>query len=214
MNKIDLKNIDAVIFDLGGVILNLDYDLTVNAFKELGGSRFDELYTQANQDKIFDAYEVGGISSLEFIKYLKQFLPNSISDQDVIDAWNVMLLDLPNERIDFLNELRTQIPIYLFSNTNDLHYQSFKKGIHENFGNENLLEDIFEKTYFSHLCNERKPNHSAFELVLNDHSLSTKRTLFIDDSIQHIEGANSLGIKTYHLVAEQIQEIIDIHSIG
>lgn len=214
MGKIDLKDINAIIFDLGGVILNLDYDLTVNAFKELGGERFDKLYTQANQDKIFDAYEVGELSSQEFVNYLKKFLPETVSEGQIVDAWNKMLLNLPNERIEFLNQLRKKTPIYLFSNTNDLHYQSFKKRIEDNFGNENLLEDIFEKAYFSHLCAQRKPNHTAFQLVLDNHNLLAEKTLFIDDSIQHIEGANSLGLKTYHLVQEEIGHVLDIETIG
>ena len=214
MSTIELKNIDTIIFDLGGVILNLDYDLTINAFKQLGGDRFDELYTQANQDKIFDSYEIGALSSADFVQYLKQFLPQTVSDQSIIDAWNVMLLDLPKQRIDFLNRLKKKLPIYLFSNTNEIHYKAFTSEIVKKYGQEDLLDGIFEKAYFSHLCGERKPNQAAFQLVLDNHNLIAERTLFIDDSIQHIEGARSLGLQAYHLVNQHIDELIDIESIG
>jgi glucose-1-phosphatase len=210
MSKVpfNLSEVKAVIFDLGGVILNLDYDLTINAFKELGQSSFENLYTQANQDAIFDKYETGQISSNEFIKYLLALLPPNCKKNEVISAWNVMLLDLPKMRIDFLKEVALKLPTFLFSNTNELHYQSFKKYFEKEYGTLNLLEDIFEQCYYSHLVGERKPNASAFNTVLKDHNLKANEVLFIDDSIQHIEGAQKLGIKTIHLVDSDICDIL------
>jgi putative hydrolase of the HAD superfamily len=202
-----LDDIDAIIFDLGGVILNLDYDLTVNAFKRLGQSNFDKLYTQANQDKIFDSFETGQISSNQFIKYMLQFLPKSISQNDVVKAWNLMLLDLPKERIHLLNELKKTKRIFLFSNTNEIHFEAFKNQMEMEFGNRNLLEDTFEQTYFSHLEKVRKPNKEAFTKVINEQGLENHRTLFIDDSIQHIEGARKLGIRAIHLIGFEIQDL-------
>ena len=202
-----LKDIDAVIFDLGGVILNLDYDLTVHAFQQLGQRNFDKLYTQANQDKVFDSFEIGQISSNQFIKYLLQFLPESTTESDIVDAWNLMLLDLPKERIELIKEVKKSKRVFLFSNTNAIHFEAFKNQIEREFGNRNLLEDTFEQTYFSHLEKVRKPNKEAFLKVINDQGLECHRTLFIDDSIQHIEGAKSLGIKTIHLSGFEIQDI-------
>ena len=166
------------------------------------------MYSQANQDKIFDLYEVGKLTSNEFVDYLLQFLPKETKPKTVITAWNAMLLDLPKARLDFLSELKKKLPIYLFSNTNDLHYKCFKSNMNEVYGDDQLLENTFVHTYFSHLCQVRKPNPEAFELVMKKHGLKASRTLFIDDSIQHIEGARKIGIKAHHLVGEQIQDII------
>ncbi|UKN00086.1 HAD family phosphatase [Paracrocinitomix mangrovi] len=206
-NQINTDHFSAIIFDLGGVILNLDYNLTINAFKKLGGSNFEQLYSQAQQDKIFDQYETGKISSQQFIDYLRQFLPSNTSDQTIRDAWNIMLLDLPEQRIQLLKNLSKKHQIFLFSNTNDIHYKAFTSSLADQYGDPNLLDQLFIQTYFSHMVGERKPDAAAFNTVINDHQLNPSTTLFIDDSIQHIEGAKSIGIHAYHL---QNEDIIDI----
>lgn len=204
-----LKGIEAIIFDLGGVILNLDYNLTIEAFKNLGRDNFEKLYTQSNQDKIFDLFEIGAITPEEFREYLRQFFTDEISDFEIDAAWNAMLLDLPVARIKLLNELKKEYPIYLFSNTNAIHYINFKNYLNDNFGNSNLLEDTFNQAYFSHLAKVRKPNAAAFEMVLNDHQLKPQSTLFIDDSLQHIEGAKKVGIRAQHLENSDILKLFN-----
>jgi putative hydrolase of the HAD superfamily len=209
MNNLQLSNIDAIIFDLGGVILNLDFDLTINAFKELGGDNFDLLFTKAYQDKIFDKFETGQINSKEFVQYMLDFLPDEVKRGLIYDAWNAMLLDLPHHRIDFLNEIKQTHRIFLLSNTNEIHYKEFSKRTQEVYGNSKLLEEIFEKAYFSHLLKKRKPNADAFQVIIDNHNLEVGKTVFIDDSIQHIEGAKKVGLLTYHLVNEDIINIFD-----
>lgn len=206
-NKYPLDGIEAIIFDLGGVVLNLDYQATIDAFKKLGKQNFDELYTQANQDKIFDQYETGQISSPQFRDYFRKFLSESISDDQIDAAWNKLLLNLPKERIELLYELKEKYPIFLFSNTNDIHLKCFRQIIKHSFGDEDLLEKVFNKTYYSHLLGMRKPNIEAFQYILDEQSLTAERTLFIDDSIQHIEGARKLGIQTIHLTDREITDL-------
>ena len=209
----NLSEISTIIFDLGGVILNLDYNLTINAFKELGGENFDQLYTQAYQDNIIDQYETGQISSRAFLDYMKGFIPKHISDQQIINAWNAMLLDLPAERIDLLNKIKDRFQIYLFSNTNDIHYKNFTSFIGEKFGDPDLLDSLFIQTYYSHKVGKRKPNADAFEKVIDDHNLDPSKTLFIDDSEQHIVGASKVGLQTIHLVDEDIIDIFDTSNL-
>jgi len=204
-----MDNVKAIIFDLGGVVLNLDYDLTINAFKKLGGDNFDNLYSQAQQDKVFDKYEVGEMSTDDFIAYLKSFLPANTSVKQVQDAWNVMLLDLPLCRIELLKKLNKDYQLFLFSNTNEMHFNAFSDSLKEAYGNERILEELFIQTYYSHQVKKRKPNAEAFETVLNDHSLEAAQTLFIDDSVQHIEGAQKIGLQTIHLVDKDIVDIFN-----
>lgn len=198
---------NSIIFDLGGVVLNLDYNRTINAFKELGKENFDRLYTQSNQDKIFDLFETGSISAEEFRKYMKAFLDDSIPESAIDKAWNAMLLDLPKQRIELLLKLKERYKIFLFSNTNEIHLNAFRKIIGDAYGNSNLLETIFHQTYYSHLLGLRKPTSEAFQKILDNHQLIPEQTLFIDDSIQHIEGAQKLGIQTHHLVNQDICEL-------
>lgn len=201
------RSYSAIIFDLGGVVLNLDYNLTINAFKELGKENFDKLYAQSQQDKIFDLFETGAIAADEFRKYMKSFFSHSVNDVEVDTAWNAMLLDLPKHRIDLLRKLKEYYRIYLFSNTNSIHLSCFKKIIKDQYGDPDLLETIFHQTYYSHLIGKRKPNADAFQTILSQHGLKAAETLFIDDSIQHIEGAKELGIQTIHLVGKDISDL-------
>jgi len=200
-------NVNAIIFDLGGVILNLDYNLTINAFKKLGQENFEQLYTQSQQDKLFDRFETGEVNAEEFRRYMKSFLPADTNSKTIDEAWNVMLLDLPKHRINLLLELKKQVPIFLFSNTNEIHLNAFRKIIFNQYGKEDLLESVFNKTYYSHIVGHRKPNAEAFYTVINDHHLTPQKTLFIDDSIQHIEGAKKIGLQTIHLTSGDISDL-------
>ncbi len=202
------KKASAILFDLGGVILNLDYNRTINAFKSLGEESFAELYSQAQQNAIFDRIETGEITEEYFRKYLISFLGDKVTNEMVDEAWNAMLLDLPQERIDFLHELKKNYKIYLFSNTNAIHLRAFQNIIKNQYGDAQLLERIFDKTYYSHLIHNRKPNATAFQYILDDLNLRADEVIFIDDSIQHVEGAKSVGINAYHLVDIDVMNLL------
>lgn len=197
----------AIIFDLGGVVLNLDYDLTVKAFQELSKENFAALYAQSQQDKIFDQFEIGQVTASEFRDYMRSFMGQSFSDEIIDKAWNAMLLDLPPQRIELIKQLKKHYKVYLFSNTNEIHLSAFKRIIAEQHGDSELLENLFDQAYYSHVVGKRKPNAEAFETVLNQHGLLASETLFIDDSIQHIEGAQKLGLQTIHLVNRDILDL-------
>ena len=196
------KEVKAIILDLGGVILNIDYQRTIRAFELLlgNGANFETFYTQARQTIVYDLFEKGQISAATFRSELKKFLGHQITDQEIDTAWNAMLLDLPPERLTFVSELRKKYPVYLLSNTNEIHYHAFRKNLEETFGKATILEDFFDKTYYSHLIKERKPTAAAFNYVLDDNQLNANEVVFVDDSAQHIEGAMSLGIDARLLV--------------
>jgi len=198
---------NAIIFDLGGVILNIDYSKTIDAFKNLGITNFNEIYTQAQQNHIFDKFETGQISEQDFRNYIKSEAKKPLTDKQIDKAWNAMLLDLPEHRITLLNQLKADYPIFLYSNTNTIHLKAFKSIIKEQFGNKNLLEDTFNKTYYSHLINKRKPNPEGFEQIIKDNKLQPKTTLFIDDSEQHILGAQKVGLKSLWLKDKDVSDL-------
>ena len=198
MTNLDLKKYKNIIFDLGGVILNIDYNLTVEAFKKLGLKDFQNLYSQASQSNLFDAYEVGNISSEKFIDELQHTVGMNISKQSIIEAWNSMLLDLPKERIELLTRLKTKYKTYLLSNTNEIHkiaYCNYLKNTYK----FNDFSTFFEKQYLSFEIGMRKPNKEIFEFVVNENKLKKEETLFIDDSIQHVIGAREMGLDAFHL---------------
>ena len=198
---LELNGVKNIIFDLGGVILNIDYSQTANAFKEIGVTNFDEIYSQAKQGQVFDKLETGALKAEEFRNYIKEFVP-SLQSSDIDKAWNAMLLDLPMQRINLLKELKKEYRLFLLSNTNEIHIKSFRKIIESSYG-EYIFDDIFEHQYYSSDIGMRKPNADCFQYVLETNSLKPSETLFIDDSMQHIEGALKLKIRAYHLVPEE-----------
>lgn len=204
-------SIKNIIFDQGGIILNIDYSLTEKAFVELGGIKFAEIYSQKNQYPIFDLYETGKISSEDFRCIVKHELnlPH-ISDTQFDQAWNAMLLDLPIHRLNFVRELRKQYKVFILSNANDIHMIEANKTFQQVTG-ENSLTSYFDATYYSHECGMRKPNSDFFNFVLDKHDLNPQETLFIDDSKQHIDGAQKVGIQTlYHYSGDVTEALLNI----
>jgi len=198
------ENVSTIIFDLGGVILNLDYSLTTEAFKAFGSANFEALYAQAQQNHIFDQFEIGAISSQEFRAYLRSAFGQHLTDNDLDTAWNAMLLDLPLERVELLQKLRADYRVLLYSNTNAIHLKKFQEIIEDSYGTKFLLEDLFHETYYSHLISRRKPHAESFQYILEINHLTPEEVVFIDDSIQHVEGAASIGIRAHHLINQDI----------
>ena len=204
---INLTNIKNIIFDLGGVILNIDYNLTVEEFKKLNLENYDKLFTQMQQSDLFNLLETGKVTPQEFRAEIKKISNIKITDKQIDGAWNAMLLDFPTKRIGLLNNLKNKYRIFLLSNTNIIHLEEYNRTLQNNFGLENMSQ-IFEKEYYSHEIGMRKPNVDIFEFVLSENNLSPSETLFIDDSPQHIDTANKLGIIAYHLTnGETINDI-------
>ena len=191
-----MKNSKAIIFDLGAVLLNINYQNTIDEFFKLGIKNASTFYYKKAQTDLFNQIETGEISCRKFLSELQKETTNATIYQ-VEKAWNSMLLDLPKERIKLLKKLKQDFPIFLLSNTNSIHISAVKEYLGEdaytNFYN------LFSKVYYSHEIGFRKPNKEAFQLILNENNLQAHEVLFIDDSPQHIKVAKELGLKTHHL---------------
>ncbi|HTR30023.1 MAG TPA: HAD family phosphatase [Puia sp.] len=190
-----MKDIKNIIFDLGGVIINLDNRRTEEAFTALGVKNFRDYFGHGFAASFFKDYEVGKITDGEFIQSIRQLAGLShVSDQAIIDSWNALLLDFPAERLQLLKGLRRTYRLFLFSNTNSLHLAALRRIWTESVGGGSL-EDYFEKTYYSHLMGMRKPDPESFGLILKENGLIGKETLFVDDAIVNVEGAEQAGLK-------------------
>jgi HAD superfamily hydrolase (TIGR01509 family) len=192
-----IQGIRHIIFDLGGVLLNIDYRLTEQAFTELGIQNFGELYSQARQTDLFDRFETGHIPEEEFIEGLQKMANMELGRESVVHAWNAMLLDFPVRRMELLQQLRLHYDLILLSNTNSIHEIAFNKILMDARGVS--LGMFFDKVYLSHRIGLRKPTEEVFRKILDDTGFRPEETLFIDDSIQHVEGARRLGIQAIHL---------------
>jgi len=186
-----------IIFDLGGVLLNLDVPKTSQAFKALGLTQIDELFRIGFATSFFRDYEMGVISDEEFVEKALELTAPGTTKAEVITAWNDMLLDFPAERVALLKQLQSKYRIYLFSNTNQLHLLHFHQAYRAVYGND--MDDLFIKAYYSHLIKMRKPDVAAFEYVIKDSGVKAAETLFIDDALVNVEGANKAGLQGLHL---------------
>ncbi len=196
-----MAKIKNIILDLGGVIINLDIPKTIKAFESIGFENFAHNYTQMQQMPFFDEYDKGKISSEEFIEEVKKLHPSQVNNSQIIWAWNEMLLDFPIHRIEYVKKLSQQYRVFLLSNTNELHIEAFEKILHQPHQLTNL-SSLFEKDYYSCRIGMRKPDTEIFEFVLEQNNLNKNETVFIDDSKQHVEGANKIGLDA-HLISQQ-----------
>jgi glucose-1-phosphatase len=190
----EIKNI---IFDLGGVILNIDFSRTEKAFQDLGVKDFSKHITQFHITPLFQDYETGKIDDKTFIKGIQSLSPHSLAESEVINAWNALLLDFPEERIALLKKLSNKYRLFLLSNTNAIHLAEFQRRFHDLTGG--YLEDIFEKTYYSHLVKMRKPSEEIYSLVVNDNNLTPSETLFVDDTAANFHGSEKIGLHSAHV---------------
>ncbi len=203
-----MAKIKNLMFDLGGVLLNIDYNKTANAFKALGVKHFDELYSQFGANHLFESLETGIISEEDFYTTMQQYCEAGTSVQQIQTAWNEMLLDFRIDSLQYLDGLKEKYDVYLLSNTNSIHHAAFIKLLQQETKQQSL-DYYFIKAYYSHEIFQRKPYPITYKFVLEDAKINAEETLFIDDSINNIEGAKEAGLQVYHLLPHQKIENIN-----
>jgi glucose-1-phosphatase len=208
-HRVDTAQLDTLFLDLGGVLLNVDYERTAQAFSAQGVSDFQAQFSKAKQSPLFDQFETGHLSPQEFRAQIRSVLGAHLTDTIIDRCWNAMLGDLPPERIVLLEELRMRYRVFLLSNTNVVHVAAFQKSIQERNGIRDLRQE-FDGVFLSCEVGLRKPDHAIFQHALRVALAQPERTLFIDDSIQHVRGAEQVGIHAYHL---DLTAKEDLHSM-
>ncbi|MBL0315657.1 MAG: HAD-IA family hydrolase [Flavobacteriales bacterium] len=162
----------------------------LQAFAKLGFTDFKEIYTQANQNPIFDKLETGKVSNEEFMQYLHSFVPKA-TRQEVDEAWNCILLYIMPEQVEMVHQVKNSgRKTFMLSNTNAIHVVAFEKMIAEKM-DINHFRSAFEKIYYSNVIGIKKPYPETYLKVCEWNNLIPSETLFIDDSIQHVKGAGS-----------------------
>lgn len=199
-----IKNI---IFDLGGVLIDIDYHKTARAFKKLGAQNFDEQYSQAGADKLFEALETGMIADEEFFERMQKYCHPTTTHQQIENAWNEILLSFRQPSLQFLESIKDKYNLFLLSNTNSIHKKAFNIILKNETGFDSM-DHYFVKSYYSHLIHQRKPYVATYNFVLSDANISATETLFIDDSPVNIEGAREAGLQIHLLLpSEKIEEL-------
>jgi len=189
-----MKNIKNIIFDLGGVFMDIDFALTEQAFVDLGITNFKELFTQHHASPLFEDLETGKISPEEFYDLFRAEVKTDLTNEQIKYAWNALLINFPAERLHWLEQIKSRYNIYLFSNTNQIHYDAFI----EIFKNETGKEDLnqyFIKAYYSQILGLRKPYKESYLKIIEEQNLIAAETLFIDDTPKNIVGAKEAGLQ-------------------
>jgi putative hydrolase of the HAD superfamily len=203
-----LKGIKNIIFDLGGVIIEIHFQGTKDQFKKIGFNDFDNIYSQMKQTHLFDQLETGKIQPKTFRNELRKYNPQ-LTDEQIDYAWNHMIGEMPESNITLLKEVRKHYRTFLFSNTNAIHIKYFNQYLQRKFGH-NPLPEMFEHAYYSFEMGKRKPDVEAYAQLLSEAGLKANETMFIDDLEINVEGAKSAGIAGYCLKDETIANLFKI----
>ncbi|MBY0480746.1 MAG: HAD family phosphatase [Chitinophagaceae bacterium] len=193
-----MTKVKNIIFDLGGVFLNIDFAKTETAFRELGVDSFSEMFTQHHSNELFVQLETGAISPEMFYEIFREATGSNLSDESIKNAWNALLLDFRLPSLDWLEQIKDRYQIFLFSNTNQIHHDEFLEIYKRQTGRSNF-DDFFKKAYYSQKIGMRKPSLEPFLYILKEQELKAEETLFIDDTIRNIMAAKEAGMQTIHL---------------
>ena len=202
------KNIRNVVFDLGGVLINLDFENCLNAFRKAGFQDIEKQVCQYEREGVFGQFERGEITPEEFRAAIREKTGETLSDRKIDDMWNLMLLGIPREKLDLLLELRERYMVYLLSNTNRIHWDYACEQMFNYRGFR--VNDFFEDTFLSFEMHLAKPDTEIYKQMMKDANILPEETLFIDDSEENCRAASALDIKThqYH-IGENLRELFE-----
>ncbi len=186
-----------LIFDLGAVLLNIDFQHTIDAFAALGIAPEDMSYHRDQQSTLFHALETGAIGSQDFYATLQTFVPATTA-VELEDAWCALIGDFPEERFEWLEKLSKDYKLYILSNTNLIHIVRFEAMIDAKFGWKKF-RSLFSGIGYSHQLGARKPEAELYERFLSEYGIERAEAVFVDDTLANVDAANALGIRSFHL---------------
>ena len=202
------KKIRNIVFDLGGVLVDLDFKAAINGLQKAGFANVKEQLQAFDREGIFQKFELGEMSADEFRSAIRENSTVSLTDEEVDGLWNAMLLEVPREKLELILHLRGKYMVYLLSNTNSIHWDYVCKNAFNYRGFR--VNDYFEETFLSYEMHLAKPDKAIFEKVLEEANLLPEETLFIDDSEANCKAASELGIHTHHYhIGEDLKKLFN-----
>lgn len=208
-----MKQLKNIIFDLGNVIIPLENEKHWwnEVFLEIFEIPEDVQYLKDNH--FFVQYEKGQMTTDQFLKRLQQYLKPEFNENDIIDRWNALLKEIPESRIEFLQQLKKKYPIFLLSNTNEIHLDFIIDASNKKYGFD-ILDKTFDYCFYSYKMKEVKPAAAIYLKVLEEQNLIADECLFIDDKIENLKQAEKLGIHTklfdsYQEINIELKELLN-----
>lgn len=202
------KNIKNIVFDLGGVLIDLDFKSGINGLQKAGFANVKEQLLTFDREGIFQKFELGEMTEDEFRNAIREKSIVTLTDTDIDNLWNKILLEIPREKLELILELRGKYMVYLLSNTNPIHWNYIRKNAFNYRGFR--VNDYFEETFLSFEMRLAKPDKAIFEKMLQDANLLPEETLFIDDSEANCKMAKELGIHSHHYhIGDDLSKIFE-----
>lgn len=202
-------DIKAVVFDFGNVIINIDPERSFQAFSELTFKSVERVKSLFAGAGIFQKYETGFYSDDEFRDVVRQTLSYPLNDQEIDEAWNALLLDVPAERLAYIENLRFRYPVYLLSNTNAIHIEKCQQYFRTRYNIPDFRK-LFNQVFLSYEMGLWKPDYKIYQQVLDETGFKPGEVLFLDDNADNIDAAKDLGIKTIKInPPESFIDILD-----
>lgn len=200
-----MPTVKNIIFDLGNVLYDIDFTKMYNGFKNLGIRNFESQFTLNESDPLYFELEKGFVDAATFCDRFRSLNHIDISNQNIITSWNALLIGFRSNSIHWIKENQDRYQMFLYSNTNQIHYDHFISEFTRDVANY-PFESLFKKPYYSHKMGMRKPDPASFIFILNQEGLKAEETLFIDDSEPNIVSAASVGLKVLHLKSGMLLE--------
>lgn len=207
MKEVSPENYDTVIFDLGEVIIDLDPQAIEDELYRASGKELDyrELVFSS---PLMQRYETGKISEGDFRKGMNELLSVSFSDEQFDEIWNLMLGHIPVHRVKLMGQLMAEYQVMILSNTNPIHERKFDELVSAQTAGKKM-SDFVHFAHYSHKMGLRKPDEEIYLHVINSHTLTPHRTLFLDDRLDNVEAAKATGIDAVQVkYPDQIFEIL------
>jgi putative hydrolase of the HAD superfamily len=195
-----MNGIKNIIFDLGGVLMNIDFKRTFDAFEIIGFRGAEQAFQQPDVNQLCVDFETGVYCSIEMRRKFREITGFKCNDVQFDKAWNSLLIDFPPERIRRVQELTGKYRTYLLSNTNPIHAKHFNGELHKHFGIESL-DHLMDKAWYSFNLGLHKPDEKIFQKVLKASHLDPSETVYLDDFETNVRVAESLGIHGIHITA-------------
>jgi putative hydrolase of the HAD superfamily len=193
-----MNAIKNIIFDFGGVIIPVDPTAFAGGLMKLGCTDVLSLHEFLTREQVYSRFEKGEMSPGEFRMMLRTGLINHVTDEQLDEAWNHILGEIPPHRVEYLKALKSTYRTFLLSNTNKIHYDHYQEQFRVTYGYPSL-DSLFEKAYYSFRLKLYKPDPAIFEFVIKDSGLAPAETIFIDDFLSNVEAAKQCGLQGIHL---------------
>ncbi len=209
---VELSKIDTIIFDLGGVIVDLNLEAVIKKLSFHAGIQLDsidEMKEFIANSPILIQYETGKSTEEQFLGEMNELLKGNMTMEEFEEAWNLMLGSIPERRLNLMQALGQNFQTMILSNTNGIHERKFDEMVKASTGEEGM-HSFVHLAHYSHKIGLRKPEESCYNYVLDHSQLKPERTLFLDDNLANITSAKSMGIQAVQIkYPDQIFEVLN-----